>query len=283
MVNDSEVLDVLQRWAFRRNPDRKNVAPVGHDTVPSDIFGLVRTRTGQWQQANLSKAYPAIPKLLNRWLSDRLGSHPAVQAAWRCTSITVNGSFASKRHRDGRNTGPSIIRAFGADSGGELRIWPNDDRSTRADELTEDDSQDLVIDDPEHLTIYDGRRAHEVRPFTGQRFSVIFFVTSGSDRMQHGQLATELGTQGFRVPRSEADLTQFKAILSNNQAETDHIDGEIKQNTDPDAVEPKRSSTSVRVLPCFPTLAIAEPEPVSGTAGSADETPSTSTSRTPKS
>ena len=111
-VTNEEVLAVLNEWSFRKNPDRRNVMPEGEDHVPSETFGLIRTRTGLWVDSRCSQEFPYIPKLLNRWLKGRLMLHPELWKDWKCSSITVNGGFASKRHRDENNVGPSAIRAF---------------------------------------------------------------------------------------------------------------------------------------------------------------------------
>ena len=49
MVTDSDVLQVLQQWASRKNKSRKNVLPLGADYVESDMRStLIRdTHTGK--------------------------------------------------------------------------------------------------------------------------------------------------------------------------------------------------------------------------------------------
>ena len=42
VVTDSDVLQMLQHWAFRKNRSRKNVLPLGAEYVESDMSKLIR-------------------------------------------------------------------------------------------------------------------------------------------------------------------------------------------------------------------------------------------------
>ena len=120
-VSDSALKDVLGRWAYKANRDRKHVTPHGAKSCLSETLGLVRTRTGRWQVSSSTKEAPQESKLLNLWLKQRLeqtGVSSSDSQPWLCSSITLNKNFASKCHRDKHNMGPSVIKAFGDHAGG---------------------------------------------------------------------------------------------------------------------------------------------------------------------
>ena len=57
-------------------------------------------------------------------------AHQASQGnGFQWTSITVNTGFASARHRDVGNAGPSLIQAFGDFQGGDLLVWEDDPKN----------------------------------------------------------------------------------------------------------------------------------------------------------
>ena len=47
-------------------------------------------------------------------------------------------------------------------------------------------------------TVFDGRKAHAVTAFKGQRFSLVFFCSQSTDASE--ALKLELQTLGFQVP-----------------------------------------------------------------------------------
>ena len=192
----------------------ENVIPKGEDYVDSETFGLIRTRTGLWMDSRCSQEYPHIPKLFNRWLRGRLKLHPEFEMNWRCSSITMNGSFASKRHRDENNVGPSAIRAFGSTSGGDLDFWPTDPGKVPVEELNPANSVRLAINDANLVHVYDGRKAHEVTEYRGDRFSLIFFMRKGCHDTKHGTLISSLESKGFRIPRDEGEIRRAEEAIS---------------------------------------------------------------------
>ena len=237
-VTDEEVKLTLEKWEFKRNIDRKNVLPKGKKYVLSETFGLVRTRTGHWMSSSCTRAAPYVPKLLNVWLNDRLedtnfltkevpnpmGSKET-KPLWLCSSITVNKDFASRRHVDRGNVGPSVIRSFGDHNGGDLLYWPNDDGSVPQDDLAVDHAEVLDVACPKTLVCYDGKKAHEVRPFSGNRFSIIFFTSNSSWNCPKAERNHLEGSE-FTVPRREHDLELFKGIASeNNESGVPRKDG----------------------------------------------------------
>ena len=80
-------------------------------------MGLVRDRVGSVHITAATTLYPAVTRIRTRWLRDRL---PEEAAGFKLASLNLNSNYAGRLHRDSNNFGPSMIRAFGAFSGGEL-------------------------------------------------------------------------------------------------------------------------------------------------------------------
>jgi len=197
-IRDSDVLSCLRAWGFSRNSARKNVLPEGSSWVLSDTLGLNRGRDGRTVLTGKSRQYPEVTRLLMRWLcSNRPG---LVDEDFPCTSISVNSSYAARRHRDRNNAGPSLLRCFGTFSGGNLRYWPEDDGTCPVKDLTGGES--IVLKAKKSTVVFDGRRAHEVTNFQGrERFSLVFF-TLGKYWQASSQTQQQCMDLGFSWPTS---------------------------------------------------------------------------------
>lgn len=198
-VQEAEVESTLSLWGFARNAARQNVFPDGRDWVWSDNIGLVRDRIGSIHLTFATHRYPAVVKILSRYLTDRL---PAEVADFRFTSMNLNCNYAAKRHRDGNNFGPSIIKAFGDFQSGELCVFPNDDKSRGLDNLPKEDRIECCIKD--NLVMFNGNSAHEVNDFVGKRFSVVYFTASCHARATEEDKAT-LADLGVPFPNADQD------------------------------------------------------------------------------
>merc|ERR1712080_20865 len=88
--------------------------------------------------------------------------------------LNVNCDYAAKRHRDGNNFGPSLIKAFGSFTGGDLNVFPEDDRSTPLEALRPNGK--VQFDIKNGLAMFNGNSAHEVESFQGNRFSIVYFT-----------------------------------------------------------------------------------------------------------
>merc|ERR1712137_343998 len=55
-----------------------------------------------------------------------------------------------------------------------LHYYPNDDRKRPVEQLPLSDR--TTIDVGKNLLLFDGRRGHEVTPFEGERFSLVWFT-----------------------------------------------------------------------------------------------------------
>ncbi|CAE7590579.1 unnamed protein product [Symbiodinium natans] len=193
-ISDDDVENVLQTWAFARNMGRLNVMPEGQDWVKSDTLGLLRDRMGSIHVTKPTSAYVSVAKMLNKWLQQRL---PSAAASFKWTSINLNCNYAARRHRDANNFGPSFIQAFGSFTGGELSVWPEDDKSTGLSALPSYAKQ--TVDIKRNLVLFNGNTAHEVKPFKGERFSVVYFCC-GCHPQTPRPVAKELKDLGFQLP-----------------------------------------------------------------------------------
>lgn len=199
IITDDQVTEVLSTWAFARNETRQNVIPGGRNWVWSDTVGLLRDRMGDIHITKMGKIYQNFTSLICRWLTARL---PKEVADFKFTTLNLNCNYAAKRHRDGNNFGPSMIKAFGDFEGGELTYFPNDDKSVDLDKLKMKDSKtfDLSAD----LAMFNGNSAHEVSDFEGTRFSVVYFTLGCHAKAKKEDMA-QLKKMGFLVPAPDED------------------------------------------------------------------------------
>lgn len=171
LIREEEVLETLSFWGFARNVNRVNVLPTGKEWVWSDTLGIIRDRIGDIHCTKPTVRYPAVTTILNQWLRDHL---PPEAASFKWTSLNLNCNYAAKRHRDGNNFGPSMIKAFGDFKHGELCYFPRDDRTVDIAKLPESDKTTLDI--KKNLCMFNGNSAHEVNDFEGSRYSVVWFT-----------------------------------------------------------------------------------------------------------
>jgi len=204
-ITDADVSEVLSCWGFSENHGRLNVLPEGRKYVYSDTIGAIRRRTGEFGITPPTKKYPDFVRIFNQWLSD---NKPKIPCKFLCTAINLNANYAGRRHRDANNEGPSVIRAFGKFKGGRLCYWPNDNvkPKPKVDVLKKEDC--VKYDLSKNTIAFNGNNAHEVEPFTGERYSVVFF-TSGGYKKASAATTRELKKVGFPWP-TPAELGKLK-------------------------------------------------------------------------
>jgi len=210
-ISDSDVTEVLEHWGFCENNNRLNVMPEGQKYVYSDTIGAIKQRTGTYCPTPPTKRYPAFPKLLCKWLKDsqpKMDGRP-LSCKFVCTAINLNCNYAGKRHRDGNNEGPSVIRAFGKFKGGRLRYFPKDTERPRPDVASLNARDAVTLNLAKDTSVFDGNRAHEVEPFEGERYSLVFFTAS---RYQTAKDIKFLKEQcGFPWPTPK-ELNKLKSV-----------------------------------------------------------------------
>eukprot|EP00746_Dinoflagellata_sp_MGD_P165762 gnl/MRDRNA2_/MRDRNA2_95225_c0_seq1.p1 gnl/MRDRNA2_/MRDRNA2_95225_c0~~gnl/MRDRNA2_/MRDRNA2_95225_c0_seq1.p1 ORF type:complete len:501 (+),score=95.76 gnl/MRDRNA2_/MRDRNA2_95225_c0_seq1:98-1600(+) len=202
MISDEDIEVVLRKWQFCQNPHRLNVMPKNKKWVFSDTLGLLRDRAGDIHLTSPTRRYPQVAEIICRWLTDRL---PEEIKTFTFTSINVNCNYAASRHRDNGNFGPSLIKAFGSFSGGELQYWPEDAGSTLVGDVSNLDPKDSVsLDIGAGLALFNGNCGHSVKPFTGNRYSIVYFTGSCHAKAKPED-KKKLTRLGFKFPKVNED------------------------------------------------------------------------------
>merc|ERR1719161_3401251 len=98
-------------------------------------------------------------KAMSQWIKDRHPSEDIPETLFPFTSINMNYGYGAIRHRDGNNTGLSMLAAFGDCEGGELRYWPDDDGSVPRDKLNRlPETGCITVDVKRNLLLFQGQR-----------------------------------------------------------------------------------------------------------------------------
>ena len=170
--SDTVVLKALRLWGFHKSTSRQNVLPEGHEWVHSDTLGIIEERkTHSLSISNPCKSHEYFVRLISSWARKR-----SPNGELPFTTISLNKNYAGRLHRDAGNIGPSVGLAIGSFTGGRLRVWAGDSgKGTRSDveQVRNEPSVALNI---KKGVVFDGNCAHEVEPFKGERYSLIFFT-----------------------------------------------------------------------------------------------------------
>jgi len=183
-IRDSDIVNVLDAWKFRRNDKRANVIPDGQGFVMSEMLGLVCIRTySKLMVAHQTRKFPKVTRLLCQFLHDNPPQGMPKGARFPFTTICINKDYAARRHRDKNNTGLSIVRAVGDYQGGRLKYWPGDLGPKAVPDVQDlKESDKLVLDVRGRSVALDSTKAHEVEPFTGRRYSIVYFTIPRIER-----------------------------------------------------------------------------------------------------
>ena len=147
-----------KRYNIRTNPD---VIPRGA------VFGLIKLRQYVAKIKDI-ELYPSKLsfvskyKELYRMLEELMWEY---DPNFKFTSIQVNDNNLCSKHKDSHNIGISYIIAVGNFDGGELRVW-NDD---------ETEYEDVNIHN-KFLCFNGSKHYHQTMPFTGNRYSIIYYI-----------------------------------------------------------------------------------------------------------
>lgn len=208
-IVDADVADALAHWGFGENISRLNVMQPGQKYVYSDTIGAIRARSFGYHPTPPTTRYPAFPKLLCKWLAD---NKPAKLKSTKfvCSAINLNCNYNGRRHRDGGNEGPSVIRAFGKFKGGKLKYWEKDIKKNPRPSLDSLNPKDATTFDlAKDTVLFDGNRAHEVDAFEGERYSVVFFTSSGHAKAKKEEVKFLINECGFPFPTA-GDVAKLK-------------------------------------------------------------------------
>ena len=163
------ILLSLNKWPTQMRP---NVSPNG-SSVDGMCFGLVYGLGGQGLKVScIAQKYTNLTKLISKACS---GSIPG---GFEFTSIQINHNYASKKHCDSNNAGPSWIISLGDHTGGGL--W----------------TQDGILYPHNQWCTFNGCNEHATEPFEGTRISIICFVHNACHELSEC-LSSELRELGF--------------------------------------------------------------------------------------
>ena len=171
------------------------------------------------------------------------------------TSICLNHAFACRPHIDKNNVGPSYIVSVGEHSGGEL--WVEDGIGPASFVLGETLSaaypsggtfRGSTHDIHQKWTAYDGRRMHYTLPFSGERYSFVFFCAPRWARVSDVARDT-LDELGFPLPHAATTEELALEGLSRTSGS-----GSFRS---PIAHESSSSSSSSREGPAQSTTSVA--------------------------
>lgn len=201
-ISSQEMLQLLRAWSYVKNPHRNNVMKPGQTWVNSDTVGLTVGRDGDVHATRATLSFPNVMKAICRYIRDR---QPAeLKAPFHFTSVNMNYGYGATRHRDSNNTGLSMLAGFGDFSGGELCYWPDDDGSVPRDKLAKlPASGCVIVDVKENLLLFHGQRCHEVKPFKGERYSLVWFSSARYWKADEKTLK-HLEELGFVIPTEQS-------------------------------------------------------------------------------
>ena len=119
-------------------------------------FGMVRFRG--WRQLAANEKYPEVLKALVE-----LGNI-AVPKGFKYNIIQLNEDVKAKKHLDRVNVGPSVIVGIGPYTGGNLRVFSPDDKTSKSLDVH---NQPIMFNGAIH--------PHQTEPFKGKRWTIIFY------------------------------------------------------------------------------------------------------------
>lgn len=145
------------------NKYRNRVRREGHEILRSATFGKVFAygsstdpalhNVRRFEISRHSRAKPEFDKLLFEFGKKITGRY--------FTSCCVNDSYPMSKHKDGNNVGRSLIIGLGSYKGGDLRIYEKDGY------------KDVDIRNGVYFNGFNNY--HEVLPFEGKRYSIVFY------------------------------------------------------------------------------------------------------------
>jgi len=126
-------------------------------------------------------------------------------------------------------TGASIIKCFGAFSGGAFIYWEEDDGGTPAGQLSIEAAK--TYDTRREMVLYDGGRCHAIAPFEGEFYSLVF-STCGSYVLLTQKPKKTLVEIGANWPDEQA-CAYWDSQLGPSRSATNNIGEAIQRSSAP--------------------------------------------------
>lgn len=196
--NITRVLSLIDTWPTQ---DRPNVTPTGKP-VTGFCLGAVMVLGGKGMHTSVAtKLFPNLCRCMTTWISNELPGFPF-------SSIQVNYNYASKKHTDGNNIGPSYIISLGDHEGGGL--WT-------ADKYVHDGADikpgggEATLECHNTWQLFNGNAEHctmPIRPVGGSefytRFSIIVFSHSSYNNIPPDAVQS-MCDSGFTAQSSDGE------------------------------------------------------------------------------
>ena len=156
------LLKVLEDYSVPKLPTPTLTAHSNRGNIIGTIgrtttFGFGDTRRG-WNHYKTNTEHPDVFKALVAF------GNQVVPKSWAYQGITLNHGVKAKKHTDSKNVGASVIVGIGDYTGGEVRVWNEDNKNP----------QDRQIRD-KPLWFNGGLLPHETQPFKGNRYTIIYY------------------------------------------------------------------------------------------------------------
>jgi hypothetical protein len=162
MVTKSEMLKLLQATEFPKNTGRTNVLKKGQLYSHSMVLGKVRKlySSCNGKICLVNSRHNAKNKGLLLAAKSLLRAHAPT---YRAQAVTFNKNHAAAKHTDNYNSPPSYIIGLGNYKGGELVF-------------TDKTSPHYGTHSIKNKFLkFDGSTEHYVKPFTGERYTMVFY------------------------------------------------------------------------------------------------------------
>ena len=174
---------IMDQIKFYSGTERKKMIKVPPSIGGSMLYGLT------WR-AYLKKD-PITGDIITRrkhskglYYTKIMDDHPDLQdifnefgkkylSEFEFTQVQLNKNFPCPPHQDSKNTGESIVVAFGDFTGGETTIWFNG----------QDKPSQSIISHNNLIKFNGSKYWHKVEPFTGTRYSLVFFNRATKKRI----------------------------------------------------------------------------------------------------
>ena len=167
MIAASEYTDIIKE--LERQPLLQNMYRTISGPGKSQVLGVVNRRCLPPDYSRLCWNRPYLYKLLLDFAEKN------VKIPF--TSITVNQNYVAAPHKDKGNIGNSYLVAFGDYTGGELELLEGSEKGLY------DVRTPLITDFSKVL--------HTVRPFTGNRYSLVFYTAKRSETLPAPKVVLE--------------------------------------------------------------------------------------------
>ena len=166
-MSKREILSALREFDFPTNTRRRNVLNKGQTGYKGFVLGLVNIWAVAQQKYNLppqdlskltkSQKYKPMYELAKKVMKK-------FKPNFKFTSIQFNKNHKSAKHKDAKNATDSYIIGLGDYTGGELRIWDEDNKTYK----------DFNIKN-RWLRFNGAKHYHQTLPFKGERYTLVYY------------------------------------------------------------------------------------------------------------